>query len=381
MPTLASCYFCGEPLDALQGQYDVPTSGDEQVSVTLCAQCESKLDALLERAATPADASGTAAPDVAAGSPPEVEGEPPDDESEAMPAEAGAKPVDETVEVADDGLGAAEESHEPVDGGGGTAADAPAGAGEASDPAASEEVASTESDPSTNDAGADDPAADDAPHGESEDEGPDDVVGEDESTVPPEPIAGDPEPVFDPDHDVLIGEEPDEDGSLLGGGAGPKHVDVEAELAETLAAGLSEDEVEESAIAPEPGDGDGAGREVEEDADYDTDRAETIDEGSGESTASQEPGDGAGEPASDGSGGNSGASDSEEGPSTAVDPRTYNRVVRLLQNREFPVDREDFEVLATSAYELDPGECGAALDAAIEKGLLAEREGELRRPE
>ncbi len=63
------------------------------------------------------------------------------------------------------------------------------------------------------------------------------------------------------------------------------------------------------------------------------------------------------------------------------DTETYNRVVRLLQNREFPVDRSEFETLASSAYDVSPTECKRVIEYAIDRGELDERDGELRKPE
>lgn len=69
--------------------------------------------------------------------------------------------------------------------------------------------------------------------------------------------------------------------------------------------------------------------------------------------------------------------DAPERPET----ETYNRVVRLLQNREFPVDRSEFETLASSAYDVSPTECKRVIEYAIDRGELDERDGELRKPE
>lgn len=52
----------------------------------------------------------------------------------------------------------------------------------------------------------------------------------------------------------------------------------------------------------------------------------------------------------------------------------YNRVMRLLENRELPVERIAFRELATSAYELSPGTVDAVIDAAIDGRLLDEDE-------
>ncbi|MDZ7701245.1 MAG: hypothetical protein U5J98_03810 [Halobacteriales archaeon] len=58
----------------------------------------------------------------------------------------------------------------------------------------------------------------------------------------------------------------------------------------------------------------------------------------------------------------------------------YNKVMRLLQNREFPMARDAFVDLGASAYDLGEGTVEAVLDAVIGQGALAERDGELVRP-
>jgi len=59
----------------------------------------------------------------------------------------------------------------------------------------------------------------------------------------------------------------------------------------------------------------------------------------------------------------------------------YNKVMRLLQNRPFPVDRAEIREVATSAYDLDPDEFDAVIDAAVERDLLAEENGQFVDPE
>jgi len=58
----------------------------------------------------------------------------------------------------------------------------------------------------------------------------------------------------------------------------------------------------------------------------------------------------------------------------------YNRVLRLLQNRRFPIARQAFVDLAASAYDLGEESVQAVLDAVIDRGALAERDGQLVRP-
>lgn len=62
------------------------------------------------------------------------------------------------------------------------------------------------------------------------------------------------------------------------------------------------------------------------------------------------------------------------------DPQTYNRVVRLLQNRDFPVDRAEIEAVATNAYELSPEEFDGVIQLAIDRGVLEEEDGRLVLP-
>lgn len=54
----------------------------------------------------------------------------------------------------------------------------------------------------------------------------------------------------------------------------------------------------------------------------------------------------------------------------------YNKVMRLLQNRSFPVDRGEIREIATSAYEIDSQEFDAVIDAAVERDLIAVENGQ-----
>jgi hypothetical protein len=64
----------------------------------------------------------------------------------------------------------------------------------------------------------------------------------------------------------------------------------------------------------------------------------------------------------------------------SVSALEYNKVMRLLENRELPLERTAFTTVATSAYDITADEVDAVVDAAISKDLLEEVEGELRRP-
>jgi hypothetical protein len=59
----------------------------------------------------------------------------------------------------------------------------------------------------------------------------------------------------------------------------------------------------------------------------------------------------------------------------------YNKVMRLLQNRQLPVDRAEIRDIAVSAYDLDPSEFDAVIEAATERELIAEHGGQFVEPE
>lgn len=51
------------------------------------------------------------------------------------------------------------------------------------------------------------------------------------------------------------------------------------------------------------------------------------------------------------------------------------KVMRLLQNREFPVDREEIRTVAVNAYDLSESQFDTVVDAAVERGLIGEENG------
>lgn len=60
-------------------------------------------------------------------------------------------------------------------------------------------------------------------------------------------------------------------------------------------------------------------------------------------------------------------------------PTAYRNVVRLLRNREFPMERDAVESLAAGAYDLENHEVERIVDYAIENGEFVEDGGKLRR--
>ncbi|WP_416838121.1 hypothetical protein [Haloferax sp. DFSO52] len=65
---------------------------------------------------------------------------------------------------------------------------------------------------------------------------------------------------------------------------------------------------------------------------------------------------------------------------TLTEPPKFRKVVRILQNREFPVERADVEALASNAYDLDDEQVADIFDYAVERGLLVDDGGTLRKP-
>lgn len=53
-------------------------------------------------------------------------------------------------------------------------------------------------------------------------------------------------------------------------------------------------------------------------------------------------------------------------------PDGYYKVLRLLQNREFPMERADLTALVTGAYDVSESQCERILETAIERGVLVE---------
>ncbi|MFB6142980.1 MAG: hypothetical protein ABEJ30_06520 [Halorientalis sp.] len=87
-----------------------------------------------------------------------------------------------------------------------------------------------------------------------------------------------------------------------------------------------------------------------------------------------------------GTGGDEPASGGEErsaddGGAAVLESAAAKKVIRLLQNREFPVEREEFAVVAANAYDLDRRECQDVIDALVAEGYLGERDDQLVRSE
>lgn len=104
--------------------------------------------------------------------------------------------------------------------------------------------------------------------------------------------------------------------------------------------------------------------------------AESIRDDGGESGAN------GGETASTNDGGNAmdaadgdGGAPAEDGPSLTALENT--KVMRLLQNRAFPVDRAEIRTVAINAYDISESEFDTVIDAAIDRGLIGEENGQI----
>ena len=61
-------------------------------------------------------------------------------------------------------------------------------------------------------------------------------------------------------------------------------------------------------------------------------------------------------------------------------PKGYRKVVRFLENREFPLDHGDAVEMVAGAYELDESAVEAAIDHADSHDRLRVAQGEIREP-
>ena len=62
-----------------------------------------------------------------------------------------------------------------------------------------------------------------------------------------------------------------------------------------------------------------------------------------------------------------------------AEPDEFRTVMRLLGNREFPIGRSEVVDLAAGAYDLDETHVERIVDHAIDRGVLADEDGTLRR--
>ncbi|WP_424007331.1 hypothetical protein [Haloferax denitrificans] len=143
------------------------------------------------------------------------------------------------------------------------------------------------------------------------------------------------------------------------------------------AASVDVNAVEPAPTSPEPANHDSPDETDDSDETEQANETEPTDETEQTDEADDET-----EPTGD----ESASATAEEAQSTAGssdrggEPPKFRKVIRILQNREFPVERAEVEALASGAYDLDDDEVADIFDYAIERGLLVDDSGTLRRP-
>ncbi|SFR92408.1 hypothetical protein SAMN05216559_1066 [Halomicrobium zhouii] len=78
--------------------------------------------------------------------------------------------------------------------------------------------------------------------------------------------------------------------------------------------------------------------------------------------------------ASGDTGGNGGEAGDGRPSMTALE---NTKVMRLLQNREFPVDRAEIKAVAVNAYDMSESQFDTVVDAAVDRGLIGEQNGQI----
>lgn len=76
-----------------------------------------------------------------------------------------------------------------------------------------------------------------------------------------------------------------------------------------------------------------------------------------------------------------GETDETGGRPAILSTSAAKKVIRLLQNREFPVKRGEFEAVASNAYDIPQEDCVDVLDALVSEGYVSEKRGNLVREE
>jgi len=167
---------------------------------------------------------------------------------------------------------------------------------------------------------------------------------------PERDLADEPEPESAPGDTVV---DPAADGTLLGGASGDSSgTDADATAADPDAATrTATDATASDAAGTDTDSSDGTTTEsgAGDDGDATVD-GETDADSEAQSTADREP---------------------------SLTKLEYNKVMRLLQNRELPVDRAEIREVAVNAYDIEPEQFDAVIDAAVERDLLGQSNGRL----
>jgi len=375
MGHLSSCYFCGIALDEPLQVYRVPesTGASEKTTITLCQTCHQKLETVL-------DTAGVA-------------------DLTALPSETSVEREPSGQTPATDQSGFEPDESETSSGPPGEE-DGPAGESDADDILVDPEIDEPmEMDETPSDSQGDDrevteaenpaPAPEDE-EGESDQK--DDTTGEIDATEGTETVELTPED--EPSDDEDDSEDIDSEASTSDSGFTQRDEipdgedddredeseDDEEGVPEELKSEMEPD-VPEDLNAPDFESGESTDESAAADGDdgiSDTAAEDELglvddEELSGEDeTGDEEPFDADDEPETGGSG---------EPARTSISALEYNKVMRLLQNREFPVERGEIEVVAANAYDLAQSDCAQVIDLAVDRGLLQEDGGQLYRPD
>ncbi len=62
-------------------------------------------------------------------------------------------------------------------------------------------------------------------------------------------------------------------------------------------------------------------------------------------------------------------------------PSETRKILQLLENREFPVDREEIGAVAAKAYGVDTDDVDVVFDTLIDQGRLLDDDGTLHKPD
>ena len=103
--------------------------------------------------------------------------------------------------------------------------------------------------------------------------------------------------------------------------------------------------------------------------------ADTTDQRTAESTEDGDTGTAATGAGSGDAGSSENSDGSADGPS--LTKLEYNKVMRLLKNREMPVDRAEIREVAINAYDLEGEQFDAIIDAAVDRDLIGQTNGQL----
>lgn len=149
--------------------------------------------------------------------------------------------------------------------------------------------------------------------------------------------------------------------------------DVDDSDADTHSQGETDEDVDDDPAEAETEDSDHTGDEEESPAE-----SASVDDEPDSDAADEESAD---EEDPDGDAADEENADDEESPEYTFERWQFNKIVRLLQNREFPVEIDELTVLADSAYEIDEPTTHEVIDALVERGVVVDNGETLTRPQ